>query len=112
MTRPAVWLAACSLKRATLLPSHRFFLTSPSKHQYLNSASMPCYPDRRSLPPCPDPDMSVLVETKEGVYWRRKRSKERSATNKVLQANESLMKRCSPAAKKVLTALAPYRTGF
>lgn len=73
---------------------------------------MPCYPDRRSLPPCPDPDHYVLVNTKEGLFWRRRRSKARTVRNAVFQANEELMKRCSPAAKRLLTALAPFRSGF
>ena len=74
---------------------------------------MPAYPDRRSLPPCPDPDHYVLVETKEGCYWRRKRNKKTpTANNAVFQANEAAVKLCSPAASRLLTALLPYRFGF
>jgi hypothetical protein len=74
---------------------------------------MPCYTDRRSLPPCPDPDQYILVESKEGFFWRRKRGqKTRASKNAVLQANEDLMKICSPAASRILTALQPYRLGF
>jgi len=74
---------------------------------------MPCYPDRRSLPPCPDPDQYVLVESKEGLYWRRKPGKKSQLTkNAAFQANEDAMKICSPAASRLLTALLPYREGF
>ena len=71
---------------------------------------MPYYADRRSMPPCPDSDRYILVQTKEGYCWRRKRGQKTPVTkNATIQANEDLMKQCSPAAKRLLDALWPYR---
>lgn len=70
---------------------------------------MPLYPEKRNLPPCPDPDCYILVQTKEGVFWRRKRGQKTPVkVNATLQANVQLMKICSPAAKRLLTALYPF----
>jgi hypothetical protein len=74
---------------------------------------MPLYPNFQSLPPCPDPERYRLVETKEGCYWRLRRGQNKPATlNSVFQANADLVKICSPAAKRILNALAPFTYGM
>lgn len=60
----------------------------------------------KPLPPCPDPRCYILVQTKEGSYWRMKRGLNKPAKlNENLQASANRMKVTSPAAKRIITAL-------
>ncbi len=67
----------------------------------------------RNIPPCPLPGAYILIETKEGVFWRKKRGLGKPAVlNDVLQANVDKMKISSPAAKRILTALRPFTLSY
>lgn len=60
----------------------------------------------KNIPPCPDPDKYVLVVTKEGSFWRRKRgSVRRAALNEKLKGVADAMKVCSPAARRIAAKL-------
>jgi hypothetical protein len=70
---------------------------------------MPYYPTPRHLPPCPDPETYIMVKGKKGYYWRQKRGTVKPAVlNAVFQANVDMMKVCSPAGSRIMTALATY----
>ena len=58
-------------------------------------------------PPCPDPELYIWVETKEGGYWRRKRSKD-TPLNRSLAANASATKIVSPVVKRIRDTLEEY----
>ncbi|MBL7729663.1 MAG: hypothetical protein JNM88_00680 [Chitinophagaceae bacterium] len=63
----------------------------------------------RSIPPCPDPGNYVLVRTKEGTFWRRKRGTVKNApVNVVLRKNNKGYKVLMPAVSRMLTLLKPY----
>jgi hypothetical protein len=66
------------------------------------------------MPPCPgNPEDYVLVESKEGKYWRKKRGIVRPARlNATFQSNAQVMAVVSPAAKRVSTAMHPYLLGI
>jgi hypothetical protein len=68
----------------------------------------------RNVPPCPgNPEDYVLVKSKEGPYWRRKRGRVKAAQlNGTFEANVRSMKLISPAAKRVSDALRPFLTGI
>jgi len=58
------------------------------------------------LPPCPDPEKYILVKTKEGAYWRRKRGTVKPARlNGVFAQNVLNSKVASPAAKRIIQKL-------
>lgn len=59
------------------------------------------------LPPCPDPEQYILVKTKEGDFWRRKRQKQ-SPVNRSLSANVSATEIVSPAVKRIRNKLEEY----
>lgn len=65
---------------------------------------------KRDIPYCADPDNHVLVKTREGVFWRKKRSK--GKLNEGFAANVDLSKISSPAAKNVVQRLRPYLRGI
>jgi hypothetical protein len=52
----------------------------------------------------------VLVKTREGLFWRKKRSKGKS--NEDFAANVDLAKISGPAAKNVVLRLRPYLQGI
>jgi len=56
--------------------------------------------------PNPDPENYMLVETKEGRYYRRKRGRvKRAVLNATLQQSSDSIKVCSPVASKMAAAL-------
>jgi hypothetical protein len=62
-----------------------------------------------NLPPCPDPEKYILVKTKEGVFWRRKRGTVKPATlNDAFAQNVINSQVASPAAKRIITKLHPF----
>lgn len=65
--------------------------------------------DRHSLPPCPDPDLYQMIETKEGCFWRRKRGTVTEAVlNRKFANNTSTVSICSPAASRVVQRLRDF----
>ena len=65
---------------------------------------------RRDIPYCADPENHVLVKTREGVHWRKKR---RNGTlNKHFATNADLSKITGPAASKVVQLLRPFLRGI
>jgi hypothetical protein len=64
---------------------------------------------KKPLPPCPDPDKFILVNSKEGAHWRRKRGTVNEATlNTVFARNAANSKVASPAAKRMVQKLRPF----
>lgn len=65
-------------------------------------------------PPCPgNPEDYVLVQTKEGVFWRRKRGSLKPVSlNRGFQRAVEATKITAPAAKRIITALQPYLSGL
>lgn len=59
------------------------------------------------LPPCPDPEQYILIKTKEGDFWRRKRQKQ-SPVNRGFSANVSATEIVSPAVKRIRNKLEAY----
>jgi len=56
--------------------------------------------------PCPDPEKYILVQTKKGAFWRRKRGTVRPAhLNDSFKRNVANSKVAAPAAKRVIRAL-------
>jgi hypothetical protein len=68
----------------------------------------------KKTPPCPgNPEDYTLVESKEGMYWRKKRGTMKPAEiNTALQVNVNATGIVSPAAKRVREALRPYMEGI
>jgi hypothetical protein len=61
------------------------------------------------LPPCPDPDLYILVKTREGSFWRRKRGTVTPARlNSAFAKNVSNTKLASPAARRIIRNLHPF----
>lgn len=59
--------------------------------------------------PCPDPDRYILVQTKEGAFWRRKRGTLKPARlNTSFRKNVINSKVAGPAAKRVIRQLQPF----
>lgn len=64
---------------------------------------------RKPLPPCPDPEKYILVNTKEGPHWRRKRGTVTTARlNTAFANNVRNSKVASPAAKRIVQKLRPF----
>jgi hypothetical protein len=64
---------------------------------------------RKPLPPCPDPDKYILVNSKEGPHWRKKRGTVTTARlNTVFEKNVDNSKVASPAAKRIVQKLRPF----
>ena len=67
----------------------------------------------KHLPPCPDPERYVRVDTREGSYWRRKRGTVKPALlNERFAANNRAYKVLMPAAARVVHHLEPYTRGL
>jgi hypothetical protein len=66
------------------------------------------------VPPCPgNPEDYVLVQSKEGVHWRKKRGTVRPARlNPAFLGNAHAMAIVSPAAKRVIAAMRPFLRGI
>jgi hypothetical protein len=61
---------------------------------------------KRDPGPNPDPERYILVETKEGSYWRLKRGLNKPAVlNATLQQNADSMEVCSPIARRMVAIL-------
>lgn len=74
-----------------------------------------CYMAKKHqpIPPCPDPDLFILVKAKSGYYWRRKRGTVKPAKlNTVLAAFSEHSKVSMPAAKRLLQMLIPFTGDF
>ncbi|MGN6400869.1 MAG: hypothetical protein ACTHMD_10465 [Flavisolibacter sp.] len=68
----------------------------------------------KNTPPCPgDPKDYLLVRTKEGMHWRRKRGTVKPAPlNAGFAASADATKIISPAVKRILIALSSYLRGL
>lgn len=65
---------------------------------------------RRHIPFCADPENRVLVETRERVFWRKKRRK--GGLNDAFATNVDLSKICGPAARRLVQRLRPFMKGI
>lgn len=66
--------------------------------------------NRRKIPFCADPENHVLVETREGLFWRKKRAK--GKLNESFSVNANLSRISGPAAKQVVQRLRPFLKGL
>jgi hypothetical protein len=68
----------------------------------------------KKTPPCPgNPEDYTLVESKEGMYWRKKRGTKKPAKiNTALEVNVNATGIVSPAARRARSALRPYMEGI
>lgn len=74
---------------------------------------MPTKKYKKPLPPCPNPELYQLINTKEGSFWRRKRGTVKPAKlNKAFSANVKAMKLVSPIAAKIANVLFTYMQGL
>ncbi len=74
---------------------------------------MPTKKYKKPLPPCPNPELYQLINTKEGSFWRRKRGTVKPAKlNKAFSANVKAMKLVSPIAAKIANVLFAYMQGL
>lgn len=70
---------------------------------------MPRRKKAKQAPPVPPGEGYVLVRTKEGSHWRRKRGTVKPAKlNESLKTNTELTSITSPIAKRIFDKLAPY----
>jgi hypothetical protein len=61
------------------------------------------------VPPCPDPDRYILVRTKEGMHWRRKRgSVKKAKLNDALQQSAVMLRQCSAMSRRIRARLGEY----
>jgi hypothetical protein len=65
---------------------------------------------KRDIPFCADPENRVLVTTREGSFWRKKRMK--GKLNASFAKNVDLSKISGPAARNVVGKLRPYFRGI
>jgi hypothetical protein len=65
---------------------------------------------RQDIPYCAEPDQHVLVVTREGIHWRKKRRK--GKLNDSLATNVDLSKISGPAARQVVKKIRPYLNGI
>ena len=65
---------------------------------------------KRDIPFCADPENRVLVTTREGSFWRKKRMK--GKLNASFAKNVDLSKISGPAARNVVGKLRPYLRGI
>ena len=64
-------------------------------------------------PPCPgDPNDYVLVRSREGVFWRRKRKNKATYLNKGFSKSMQLTETLSPIAAGINSSLQPLRGEF
>jgi hypothetical protein len=69
--------------------------------------------DKFVIPPHPNAENYILVTTKEGTFWRRKRGSVKPApVNAVLARNAEASKITGPAAKRVVDKLRPFLRGL
>jgi hypothetical protein len=63
-----------------------------------------------SIPPCPDPDRYVLIRTKEGNFWRKKRGtgEKEARLNDVFAVHATGMAITAPAARRIVNKLRPF----
>jgi hypothetical protein len=63
-----------------------------------------------TIPPCPDPDRYVLIRTKEGNFWRRKRGmgEKEARLNDAFAVHATGMAVTAPAARRIVNKLRPY----
>ena len=68
----------------------------------------------KKTPPCPgNPEDYVLVKTREGMFWRRRRGSIKPAKlNTGFRKAVETTKIIAPAAKRIITALQPYLRGL
>lgn len=67
----------------------------------------------KPIPPCPDPELYILVNAPSGYYWRKKRGTVKPAKlNKVLAAYAEHSKVSMPAAQRLLQMLSPFTGDF
>ena len=65
------------------------------------------------IPHCPDPEKYVLVNTKEGSFWRRKRGSVKPAVlNAALKRNTKSLSIASPAASNIVDRLQHFIKGM
>lgn len=64
----------------------------------------------RAIPPCPDPERYILVQTKEGCFWRLKRGygTKPATLNEGFARSANAMSITAPAAKRIVHKLRPY----
>jgi len=68
---------------------------------------------RKPIPPCPDPDRYILVETEDGFHWRLKRGSLKPAhLNDSLAANSRHTPITNAAASRIMGWLEPYLRGL
>ncbi len=61
------------------------------------------------VPPCPDPGQYILVQTREGMYWRRKRgSVKKAELNEAMQQAAAMLKQCAAMSRRIRTRLREY----
>lgn len=61
------------------------------------------------IPPCPDPRLYTLVQTRRKAYWRLKRGTIKPAVlNSALQQNAAMAKITAPVVQALRNALFPY----
>jgi hypothetical protein len=66
--------------------------------------------NKNDIPYCAEPDQHVLVKTREGIHWRKKRKN--GKLNESLATNVDLSKISGPAARQVVQKLRPYLNGI
>jgi hypothetical protein len=66
------------------------------------------------IPPCPDPEKYILVKTREGNFWRKKRGlgKKGAILNEGFRQSCRGMAITAPAAKRIVTKLRPFLEGL
>jgi len=71
-------------------------------------------PARNHIPPCPDPESYILVETKEGAFWRKKRGlgEKGAPLNEGFKQSSEGMAVTAPAAKRIVGRLRPFTEGL
>ncbi len=62
------------------------------------------------IPPCPDPVSYILVRSREGSYWRKKRGmgSKGASLNEGFKVSSAGMAVTAPAAKRIVSKLKPY----
>jgi len=71
-------------------------------------------PARNHIPPCPDPESYILIETKEGAFWRKKRGlgEKGAPLNEGFKQSSEGMAVTAPAAKRIVGRLRPFIEGL
>lgn len=67
----------------------------------------------KPVPPCPDPNLYVYVNRKDGGYWKLKRgSKKPAVLNERFKQNSSAFKITSPVARRIKQKLEEFTRGL